>query len=299
MFCLEKTSLHPTLGLHGHGVFSLCLSSWEHPQTAESWKFPFPLCQKDLNAPFRARSSHHITGQGCPAGTETHFKLRGAQRRSEGSSAPLPSLPRALHCDEATVPRDARSLQERHRPGWLRLLWGELLSVSPAISLQIHPQRGILSSRLQSQAVPFPNKWNESDRKGWRKSSCFQKRGLELRSPSFPQAGDRNGAPAWRRRPSPGGGIPTFWLLLQQTPSLLVRNRKSQPERLQHLIPEARLDSSFTILFIFSNQWEKWTSSTWKLAQFYLIATSFCFATLILHVPKLKCFISSYRQLFI
>lgn len=105
MFCLEKTSLHPTLGLHGHGVVSLCLSSWEHPQTAESWKFPFPLCQKDLNAPFRARSSHHIMGQGCPAGTETHFKLRGAQRRSEGSSAPLPSLPRALHCDEATVPK--------------------------------------------------------------------------------------------------------------------------------------------------------------------------------------------------
>lgn len=212
---------------------------------------------------------------------------------------PFPPSPELCTVTRQLCPRDTRSLQERHRPGWLRLLWGELLSVSPAISLQIHTQRGILSSRLQSQAVPFPNKWNESDRKGWRKSSCFQKRGLELRSPSFPQAGDRNGAPAWRRRPSPGGGIPTFWLLLQQTPSLLVRNRKSQPERLQHLIPEARLDSSFTILFIFSNQWEKWTSSTWKLAQFYLIGTSFCFATLILHVPKLKCFISSYRQLFI
>lgn len=119
MFCLEKTSLHPTLGLHGHSVVSLCLSSWEHPQTAESWKFPFPLCQKDLNAPFRARSSHHITGQGCPAGTETHFKLRGAQRRSEGSSAPFPPSP-----ELCTVTRQlcqetpARCKKDTGQDGW-------------------------------------------------------------------------------------------------------------------------------------------------------------------------------------
>lgn len=68
-----------------------------------------------------------------------------------------------------------------------------------------------------------------------------------------------------------------------------------------HLIPEPRLDSTFTIPFIFSNQWEKLTSWTWKLSQFYWIVPvpSLCSATLTLHFPELKCFISSYRKLFI
>lgn len=63
--------------------------------------------------------------------------------------------------------------------------------------------------------------------------------------------------------------------------------------------PRTLLDSSFTILFIFSNQWKKLTSWTWKLSQFYRIVPSFCCATLTLHFPELKCFISSCRQLFI
>lgn len=82
-------------------------------------------------------------------------------------------------------------------------------------------------------------------------------------------------------------------------PDHWTKTKKPQLGRQGHLIPEPLLDSSFTTLLIFSNQWEKLTSWTWKLSQFYPIVPSFCSETLTLHFPELKCFISSHRQLFI
>lgn len=144
----------------------------------------FPSAKRIWTPLSGARSSHHIMGRAAQPAQKLSSNSEVHRDAMREALPPLPSLPRALHCDEATVTRDARSLQERHRPERLRLRWGELLSASPAISLQVHTQRGTLSSRLRSQAVVFPNKWNETHRKGWRKSSCFQKQGLELRSPT-------------------------------------------------------------------------------------------------------------------
>lgn len=75
-------------------------------------------------------------------------------------------------------------------------------------------------------------------------------------------------------------------------PSLLVRNGKSQLERLQHLIPEP-LRSSFT--FSSSSQISE-KNELPELSWAHLIATFFSFATLTLHFTKIKCFISSYKQ---
>lgn len=137
------------------------LSSWEHSQTAES-KFPFPLCQKDLNSPFRSmhQSPHDVAGlpsQHRNSNSEVH---RDAMREAR---PPLPSLPRALHCEEAAVTRDVRLLQARHGPERLRLLWGELLCL-PCRFTSDTPQ-GILSSRLQSQ--PLSSSLNVSKRVKW------------------------------------------------------------------------------------------------------------------------------------
>lgn len=73
-------------------------------------------------------------------------------------SLPFPPLP-----ELCPVPRwwwwDARPLQARHRPGWLRLPQGKLFQVSPELSLRKHTQQGILPSTLQRHSEPvFPTR---------------------------------------------------------------------------------------------------------------------------------------------
>lgn len=121
-------------------IMVLSSFSWVVESTHRN-QIPFPPLSKGFGTPLSGTcSSHPMMRQGCPASTETQ-----TPRCVEMQWGTL-SLPRALHCEEATVTRDAHSLQARHRPEWLRLLWEELLSVSTAVSLQIHNRASILQA---------------------------------------------------------------------------------------------------------------------------------------------------------
>lgn len=165
-FCSEKLCLYQTLGLHSHGVVSHFMHSWEHSQTAEN-KVTFPLCQKDLNTFLSgACSSHHVRAA-QPALQLASEAPRNARR--EALLAFLPSPSSALWQEEPVLCSKA---------------WTAVAEVSycgkAALGLPCHftldAQQSTLSSGLQSQSLSFaqntfPNEWNESKSKGWRKSS--------------------------------------------------------------------------------------------------------------------------------
>lgn len=285
-------------------IMVLSSFSWVVESTHRN-QIPFPPLSKGFGTLLSgACSSHPMMGQGCPASTETQ-----TPRCVEMQWGKL-SLPRALHCEEATVTRDARSLQARHRPEWLRLLWEELLSVSPAVSLQIHNRASILQAYRASlcllHQICFQTSETSPTGRAEGSPPAFKSRGWNWGSPApLRQVTEMELQPGdidpHQEVGSPHSGSfsskhPHHWFKMESLSwrEFWLGESQTPPP-----------DSSFTILFIFSNQWEKLTSWARKLSQFYLItqfyliATSFCFATLTLHFPKLKSFISSYSQLFI
>lgn len=195
----------------------------------------------------------------------------------------LPSLARALPCDEVTVtscPPTASETQAR----MAEVTSGKAVPSLPCISLWKHTQQQLCLPRytdIQSQ--------------------CFQQDRLKEVLPLKAWIGTEVPRLALGRWQDWCSSLETQVLTRRTSkhPHHWFKMEKSQLRRQWHIIPEPFLDSSVTILFIFSIQWEKLTSWTWKLSQFYWIVPSLCSATLTLHFPKLKCFISSYRQLFI
>lgn len=199
---------------------------------------------------------------------------------------PLPSLARALPCDKVTV---RRFLPTASYPR-------ESCSKSPLcfiLEMKQDTQQDILPSTQQRHSEPvFSTRQAEG-------SSAFKSLNWNWGPPAslrwvpglVVQCGDTG--------PHQEVGSPHSGSCFSKCPHHWLKTEKSQLGRQRHLIPQPLLDSSFTILFIFSHQWEKLTSWTWKLSQFYQIVPSFCSATLTLHFPELKCFISSYSQLFI
>lgn len=252
-----------------------------------------------------ACSSHHIMGPGSPAGTENQT-LRCTETQWGKLSLPFPPAPELCSVTrQLWQEMTARCKQNRGQNGWGYS--GESCSQS---TLPFHFRYATRQTVFKA-AEPVSAFFTKSPSKhvkrvqqeGLKEVLLLLKAGIGTEGPQIPSG-------RWQiwcsglgtQALSPGGGISTFWLQLWQTPSPLVQNRKSWLVRV--LVRRVSAVSPF-ILFIFSNQWQKLASWSWKLSHFYLItpfyliATSFCFATLTLHFPKQKCFISSYKQLFI
>lgn len=227
-------------------------------------------------------------------GTKAQFKCH-VQRCCEGSlsSPSLPCQSFALwhgDCDE--IPSHCKP--DTGQDGWGCLRESCSKSLSPVLhSGNTHNRTPAFPHTLQRHSEPvFPTRRAEG-------SSPFKSVNWNWGPPAFLrqvtglvlQCGDTG--------PHQEVGASHSGSCFSKHPDHWTKTKKSQLGRQWHLIPEPLLDSSFTTLFIFSNQWEKLTSWTRKLSQFYRIVSSFCSETLTLHFPELKCFISSHRQLFI
>lgn len=245
-----------------------------------------PLCQKNLNAPLRSRALVTTSwGQKLSSKTWMCTEIPWGKLSLPSSSLPCQSFAlRWVDCDE--MPTQAHCKRDTGWDGWGHLR--ESCSKSPLCFILEthttgHPAFNATDTFRASQAEgssAFKSvNWN------WgAPASLRQVTGLVL------QCGDTG--------PHQEVGSPHSGSCFSELPHHWFKTEKSQPGRQWHLIPEPLLDSSFTILFIFPNQWEKLTFWTWKLSQVYQIVPSFCSATLTFHFPKLKCFIKSYRQLF-
>lgn len=100
---------------------------------------------------------------------------------------PLPSLARALPCAQVMVMRCPPTASET-QARMAEVTSGKAVPSLPwAFTSETHPTGHPAFHATETFRASVPNKT------GWRKF-CFYKRELELRSPSFPQAGDRTGA---------------------------------------------------------------------------------------------------------
>lgn len=137
-------------------------------------RIPFSLLPKAFERSFWERApvstSRGRAAQPAQKLSSNSEELRDAMTEALPS---LPSLPRASHCDKATVTRDAaRCEQDAGQNDWGYS--GESCSPSPLRFhfRNAHNRASHLWGYRAGQSC-FPTNWNEFNRKGWRKSPCF------------------------------------------------------------------------------------------------------------------------------